>query len=200
MDMTPGVVQRPMTPAERRGAAPRFPWEDVALSPLNGLLAAVPAVVLAGLPVYLVLWLTGLDDPVRWVGLVLVGAFALVSLTALSTALAGFFRARARIDDDLLDDVVEDRIVGVTGATEVLTDPPAVYLQLDDGDTVVLAGEYVARLRRTGMFPSTRLRLIQLPRSRLVLGVLPIGDAFQPAVVSGTDHRVVELDGQPARR
>ena len=173
-----------MTAAERRGAAPVFPWADLALAPLDGLLAALPAVVVAGLPVYLVVWLTGLDDPARWVGLVLVGAFALVSAAAIYRPLAGFLRARALVDDDLLDDVVEDRVVGVTGATEVAGDRPSVSLRLDDGTTLVLAGDWVARLRRTGTFPSTTLRLIQLPRSRVVLGVLPLGDTFEPALVS----------------
>ena len=64
-----------MTPAERRCAAPRFPWSDIALAPLNGVLAVVPAVVLAGLPLYLILWLAGVDEPGGWVSLLGLGAF-----------------------------------------------------------------------------------------------------------------------------
>ena len=55
MTVPAGSTRRAMTPVERRTAAPRFPWFEVALAPLNGLLAAVPAVVLAGLPLYLAL-------------------------------------------------------------------------------------------------------------------------------------------------
>ena len=198
MTEPPEVVRRPMTPGERAAAAPRFPWADLALAPLSGVLAAVPAVGLVGLPLYLAIWLADVDEPGRWASFVGVSAFLLATAFAFFSALAGFLRARARIDDDLLDDVVEDRVVGVTEATGVVTDPPAVYLRLDDGSTVVLRGEYVARLRRTGTFPSTRLRLVQLPQSRAVLGVLPLGDTLPAAFVSSADHPVVELDGQPA--
>ncbi len=48
-----------------------------------------------------------------------------------------------------------------------------------------------------GRLPSTALRLVQLPRSRTVLGILPPGDDFQPRFVSGNDHRPVGLDGEP---
>ena len=206
-----------MTPTERRVAVPPFPWSDLPLAPLNGLLAAVPAVVLAGLPLYLVLWMASVSEPERWVGLVLVSAFAYGTAAGIYTTLAGFLRARARVDDDLLDDVVDDRIVQVMDAVEVVCDPPAIYLRLasaraqdadaDVGDvertreaeTIVLRGEYLTRLRRTGRFPSTTLRLIQLPRSRAVLGILPQGDDVQPRFVSGNDHRPVELDGEAAR-
>ena len=115
--------------------------------------------------------------------------------------LVGFLRARARIDDDLLDDEVEDRIVAVTDGVAVVADPPALYLRLEgsgpDGpETVVLTGDYLTRLRRTGCFPATTLRLIQLPRSRAVVGVLPMGEVLPLASVSGADHRPVEFDGQ----
>ena len=120
---------------------------------------------------------------------------------ALYAALGGFLRARARIDDDLLDGEVEDRVVQVTDAVAVVADPPALYLRLDgeapDGpETVVLIGDYLTRLRRTGCFPATTLRLIQLPQSRAVVGVLPMGDVLPLPSVSGADHRPVEFDGQ----
>lgn len=204
-----GAVHRPMTHIERRCAVPPFPWRDLPLAPLNGLLAAVPIVVLAGLPLYLVLWLASISEPVRWVGLVLVTAFACGTAAALYTTIGGFLRARARVDDDLLDDLVHDRIVQVADAVEVVCDPPAIYLQLvsdgaqDDAEgeaeTLVLRGEYLTRLRRTGRFPSTTLRLVQLPRSGAVIGILPLGDDLQPSFVSGQDHRPLELDGEPAR-
>ena len=187
-----------MTPAERRVAVPPFPWGDLPLAPLNGLLAAVPVVVVAGLPLYVVLWLASVAEPERWVGLLLVSAFAYGTASALYVPIAGFLRARARVDDDLLEDVVEDRVVQVTDAVEVMTDPPAIYLRLAS-ETIVLRGEYLTRLRRTGRFPSTALRLIQLPRSRAMVGILPLGDDLQPAFVSGQDHRPLELDGEPAR-
>lgn len=196
-----------MTPAERRAAMPPFPWSDLPLAPLNGLLTAVPLVVLAGLPLYLVLWLASISEPERWVGLVLVSAFAYGAAAALYVPIAAFLRARARVDDDLLDDVVEDRIVRVMDAVEVVTDPPALYLRLASGgvldetetETLVLRGEYLTRLRRTGRFPSTVLRLTQLPHSRAVVGILPLGHDLQPAFVSGRDHQPVERDGEPAR-
>lgn len=214
-----------MTHTERRCAAPPFPWRDLPLAPLNGLLAAVPTVVLAGLPLYVVLWLANVREPQRWVGLVLVTAFACGSAAALYTTLGGFLRARARVDDDLLDDMVEDRIVQVAEAVEVVCDPPAIYLRLvsagapndvgggggrgsgggaeaavnAEAETIVLRGEYLTRLRRTGRFPSTMLRLVQLPRSRAVVGILPLGDDLQPAFVSGQDHRPIELDGESAQ-
>lgn len=210
---------------------PPFPWRDLPLAPLNGLLAAVPIVVIAGLPLYLVLWLASISEPQRWVGLLLVSAFAYGTAAALYTTIGGFLRARARVDDDLLDDMVEDRIVQVADAVEVVCDPPAIYLRLvsagapNEGgsrsgggggsgaqaggetdaeaearvETIVLRGEYLTRLRRTGRFPSTTLRLVQLPRSRAVVSILPLGDDLQPAFVSGQDHRPMELDGEPAR-
>ena len=63
----------------------------------------------------------------------------------------------------------------------------------------MLRGEYLTRLRRTGRFPSTTLRLLQLPRSRALVGILPLGDDLQPAFLSSHDHRPVELDGEAAR-
>ena len=198
-----GVVRRLMTHAERRQAVTPFPWSDLPLTPLNGLLAAVPIVVLAGLPLYVVLWLASISEPERWVGLVLVSAFAYGTAAALYTTIGGFLRARARVEDDLLDDMVEDRIVQVAEAVEVVCDPPAIYLRLAgpiaEAETIVLSGEYLTRLRRTARFPSTTLRLVQLPRSRAVVGILPLGDDLQPAFVSGQDHRPLELDGEPAR-
>ncbi len=218
-----------MTHTERRHAVPPFPWRDLPLAPLNGLLAAVPIVVIAGLPLYLVLWLASISEPQRWVGLLLVSAFAYGTAAALYTTIGGFLRARARVDDDLLEDMVEDRIVQVADAVEVVCDPPAIYLRLvsagalNEGgggggrgahagsetdaeaeveaqaETIVLRGEYLTRLRRTGRFPSTSLRLVQLPRSRAVVSILPLGDDLQPAFVSGQDHRPMELDGEPAR-
>ena len=196
-------MRRLMTHAERRQAVTPFPWSDLPLTPLNGLLAAVPIVVLAGLPLYVVLWLASISEPERWVGLVLVSAFAYGTAAALYTTIGGFLRARARVEDDLLDDMVEDRIVQVAEAVEVVCDPPAIYLRLAgpmaEAETIVLRGEYLTRLRRTGRFPSTTLRLVQLPRSRAVVGILPLGDDLQPAFVSGQDHRPLELDGEPAR-
>jgi hypothetical protein len=192
-----------MTPAERRCAAPRFPWSDVALAPLNGVLAVVPAVVVAGLPLYLVLWLAGVDEPGGWVTLLGLAAFVLPIARALYITLGGFLRTRARIDDDLLDGEVEDRIVQVTDGVAIVADPPALYLRLDGGtadgpETIVLTGDYLTRLRRTGCFPATTLRLIQLPQSRAVVGVLPLGDPLPLPYVSGKDHRPVEFDGQLA--
>lgn len=195
-----------MTTAERRCAMPRFPWSDVALAPINGVLAAVPAVVVAGLPLYLVLWLAEVDDPGRWAGLVGVGAFGLAYAAALYTSIGGFLGTRRRIDDDLLDDEVEDRFVRVASAVGIVGEPPAFYLRLDSdatdsgggggSETIVLMGEYLTRLRRTGCFPSTGLRLIQLPRSRAVVGVLPMGEPLPTAFVSGRDHRPTEFDGE----
>ena len=195
-------VVRRMTPAERRCAVPRFPWSDIALAPLNGVLArSAPAVVLAGLPLFLILWLVGVGEPGGWVSLLGLGAFGLTSAMALYTALGGFLRTRARIDDDLLDDEVEDRVVQVTDAVAVVADPPVLYLRLDGGtadglETIVLIGDYLTRLRRTGCFPSTTLRVIQLPRSRAVVGLLPMGEVLPLEYVSGTDDRPVEFDGQ----
>ena len=85
----------------------------------------------------------------------------------------------------MLDGEVEDRVVQVTDAVAVVADPPALYLRLvgevpDGPETVVLTGDYLTRLRRTGCFPSTTLRLIQLPKSRAVVGVLPMGDVLHP--------------------
>ena len=193
---------------------PRFPWSDLALAPINGMLAAVPAVVVAGLPLYLVLWMADVYDPGRWAGLVGIGAFGLACAAALFTSLGGFLGTRRRIDDDLLDDEVEDRIVRVSRVVGIVGEPPAFYLRLDrdatdrdagdsgaidggsDSETIVLRGDYLTRLRRTGCFPSTGLRLIQLPRSRAVVGILPMGETLPIAFVSGRDHRPTEFDGQ----
>jgi hypothetical protein len=83
-----------MTDAERRAAAPRFPWGDVALAPLNGILAAVPAVVLAGLPIYLALWLAGVNEPGRWASFIGVGPVGAAVAAALYTSIGAFLRAR----------------------------------------------------------------------------------------------------------
>lgn len=186
-----------MTDAERRAAAPRFPWGDVALAPLNGLLAAVPAVVLAGLPIYLALWLTGVDEPGRWAAFIGVGAFGAAMVAALYTSIGAFLRARARVDDDLLDDEVDERVLEVNEAVGIVIEPPVMYLRFVNGDTVTLRGDYVAYLRHAGDFPSTVVRLVQLPRSRAVVGIAPLGEPLIAAYVSGTDHRPTELDGQP---
>lgn len=184
---------------------PRFPWTEVALAPINGVLAAVPAVVVAGLPLYLVLWLADIDDPGRWAGLVGIGAFGLAWAAALYTSIGSFLGTRRRIDDDLLDDEVEDRIVRVTEAVGIVGEPPVFYLRLDadttgdsggGGETIVLRGDYLTPLRRTGCFPSTGLRLIQLPRSRVLVGVLPMGEALPIFFGSERDHRPTEFDGQ----
>jgi hypothetical protein len=137
------------------------------------------------------------------VRLVAVGAFAVASGAAIASTVGDFLRARARIDDDLLDDEVDDRVVQVVDAVEVLSDPPAMYLRIEaespgGAETIVLRGDYLTRLRRTGVFPSTALRLVQLPRSRAVVGVLPMGDPVRPGLVSGANHRPVERDGEPA--
>ena len=192
------VTRRRMTDAERRAAAPRFPWGDVALAPLNGILAAVPAVVLAGLPVYLALWLAGVDEPGRWASFIGVGAFGAAVATALYTAIGTFLRARARVDDDLLDDEVDERVVEVNEAVGIVMEPPVMYLRFVDGESVTLRGEYVAHLRHASDFPSTVVRLVQLPRSRVVVGITAVGEPLVAAFVSGTDHRATELDGQPA--
>lgn len=197
MPVANALTRRPMTPLERRTAAPRFPWADLALAPLNGLLAAVPAVVLAGLPLYLGLWLAGVSEPGRWASFVGVGAFVLAVASALYSSLGAFLRARARVDDDLLDDEVEERVVEVNEAIGIVTDPPVMYLRFVNGETVTLRGDYVAQLRQTGDFPSTWIRLVQLPESRAVVGVLPLGDPIVAAFVSGADHHPTELDGQP---
>lgn len=190
--------RRRMTPAERRAAAPRFPWADIALSPLDGLLAAVPAVAFVGLPLYVVLWIAGDSEPERWAGLVVVAAFALGAGRALFTSLREFLRTRARVDDDLLDDEVEERIVEVNEAIGILSDPPVMYVRFVDGDTVTLRGDYVSALRQRGDFPSTWIRLVQLPQSRAVVVVEPRGEPLLAAFVSGRDHAPAELDGQPA--
>lgn len=193
-----GVTRRPMTPAERRAAAPRFPWFDVALAPLNGLLAAVPAVVLAGLPLYLAMWLAGVDEPGRWASFVGVGAFGLAMAAALYTSIAAFLRARERVDDDLLDDEVDDLVAEVNEAIGIVTEPPVMYLRFVNGDTVTLRGDYVAQLRHEGHFPSTVVRLVRLPQSRAVVGVRPLGEPLVAAFVSGKDHHPTEVDGHPA--
>ena len=187
-----------MTPAERRAASPRFPWGDLALSPVDGLLAAVPAVTFVALPLYVVLWLAGDDAPERWAGFVVVSAFAFGVGRTLFTSLRAFLRHRARVDDDLLDDEVEERLVEVNEAIGVVSDPPVMYVRFVDGDSVTLRGDYVHGLRQRGDFPSTWIRLVQLPRSRAVVSVEPRGQPVLAAFVSGDDHRATELDGHPA--
>jgi hypothetical protein len=39
---------------------------------------------------------------------------------------------------------------------------------------------------------------VQLPHSRAVVGIAPLGEPLIAAFVSGADHRPTELDGQPA--
>ncbi|MBP7777842.1 MAG: hypothetical protein KA371_11980 [Acidobacteria bacterium] len=190
-------MRRPMTRDERAAAVPRFPWSDLALAPLSGLLAAVPAVVLAGLPLYLFLWLTGFDEPGRWVRFVAVAAFGVASAMAIATTLGEFLRARARIDDDLLEDEVEERVMELNEAIGIVTDPPVMYLRGVTGETVTLRGDYVADLRDKGDFPSTFVRLVQLPRSRAVVSVSPVGEPLTAAFVAGLDHRPTEIDGYP---
>ncbi len=194
----PQDSRRRMTAAERRAAAPRFPWADLALSPLDGLLAAVPAVAFVALPLYVVLWLTGGREPERWAGLVVVGAFALGTGRALFTSLRAFLRTRARMDDDLLDDEVEERVVEVNEAIAILSDPPVMYVRFVDGGSVTLRGDYVHALRQRDDFPSTWIRLVQLPRSRAVVTVESRGEPLVAAFVSGRDHQPAELDGEPA--
>lgn len=192
------VTRRPMTDAERRAATPQFPWGEVALAPLNGLLAAVPAVVLAGLPIYLTLWLAGVDEPGRWATFIGVAAFGVAVATALYTAIGAFLRTRARVDDDLLDGEVDERVVEVNEAVGIVIEPPVMYLRFVDGDTVTLRGDYVAHLRHASDFPSTMVRLVQLPRSRAVVSIEPLGEPLVAAFVSGRDHSPTELDGEPA--
>lgn len=192
------VTTRRMTAAERRAAAPRFPWGDLALSPIDGLLAAVPAVTFVGLPLYLALWLAGDGAPERWAGFVVVSAFAFGVGRTLFTSLRAFLRHRARVDDDLLDDEVEEREVEVNEAIGIVSDPPVLYVRFLDGDSVTLRGDYVTALRLRDDFPSTRIRLVQLPQSRVVVSVEPRGEPLLAAFVSGRDHTSAELDGQPA--
>jgi hypothetical protein len=187
-----------MTPAERRAASPRFPWSDLALSPIDGLLASVPAVTFVGLPLYLALWLAGDGAPERWAGFVVVSAFAFGVGRTLFTSLRAFLRHRARVDDDLLDDEVEERVVEVNEAIGIVIDPPAMYVRFVDGDSVTLRGDYVTALRQRDDFPSTWIRLVQLPQSRVVVAVEPRGEPLLAAFVSGRDHTPTELDGQPA--
>jgi len=187
-----------MTPAERRAAAPRFPWGDLALSPIDGLLAAVPAVTFVGLPLYLVLWLAGDGAPERWAGFVVVSAFAFGVGRTVFTSLRQFLRHRARVDDDLLDDEVEERLVEVNEAIGIVSDPPVMYVRFVDGDSVTLRGDYVTALRQRDDFPSTWLRLVQLPQSRAMVTVEPRGTPLVAAFVSGRDHTATELDGHPA--
>lgn len=190
--------RRRMTPAERRAAAPRFPWGDLALSPIDGLLAAVPAVTFVALPLYVALWLAGDGAPERWAGFVVVSAFAFGVGRTLFTSLRTFLRHRARVDDDLLDDEVEERLVEVNEAIGVVSDPPVMYVRFVDGDSVTLCGDYVHGLRQRGDFPSTWIRLVQLPRSRAVVSVEPRGEPLLAAFVSGRDHAPAEIDGHPA--
>ena len=194
----PQDKRRRMTPAERRAAAPRFPWGDLALSPIDGLLAAVPAVTFVALPLYVVLWLAGDGAPERWAGFVLVGSFAFGMGRTVFTSLRAFLRHRARVDDDLLDDEVEERLVEVNEAIGVVSDPPVMYVRFVDGDSVTLRGDYVHGLRQRGDFPSTWIRLVQLPRSRAVVSVEPRGEPLLAAFVSGRDHAPAEIDGHPA--
>lgn len=163
------------------------------MSPLDGLLAAVP-----GLPLYVVLWLAGGSEPERWVGFVVVGAFAFGMGRAIVTALGGFLRYRARVDDDLLDDEVEERVVEVNEAIGIVADPPAMYVHFVDGGSVTLRGDYLHALRQRGDFPSTWIRLVQLPQSRVVVTVEPRGEPLIAAFVSGADHQATEPDGHPA--
>ncbi len=186
-----------MTAAERRRAQPRLAWHELALAPLSGLLAAVPAVVVAGLPLYVILWLTGVDEPGRWVSFVAVTAFGLASAVPIAATLREFLRARARIDDDLLDDEVEERVLAINEAIGIVMDPPVMYLRSVSGETVTLRGDYVADLREGGDFPSTLVRLVQLPRSRAVVSVSPVGEPLIAAFVAGLDHRPTETDGHP---
>ena len=190
--------RRRMTAAERRAAAPRFPWGDLALSPIDGLLAAVPAVTFVALPLYVVLWLAGDGAFERWAGFVLVGSFAFGMGRTVFTSLRAFLRHRARVDDDLLDDEVEERLVEVNEAIGVVSDPPVMYVRFVDGDSVTLRGDYVHGLRQRGDFPSTWIRLVQLPRSRAVVSVEPRGERLLAAFVSGRDHAPAEIDGHPA--
>lgn len=190
--------RRRITDAERRAAAPRFPWDDLALSPIDGLLAAVPAVTFVALPLYVALWLAGDNAPERWAGFVLVSAFAFGMGRTIVTALGAFLRYRARVDDDLLDDEVEERVAEVNEAIGIVIDPPVMYVRFVDGDSVTLRGDYLTALRQRGDFPSTWIRLVQLPRSRAVVAVEPRGEPLIAAFVSDRDHRPVELDGQPA--
>ena len=192
------VTTRRMTAAERRAAAPRFPWGDLALSPIDGLLAAVPAVTFVGLPLYLALWLAGDGAPERWAGFVVVSAFAFGVGRTLFTSLGAFLRHRARVDDDLLDDEVEEREVEVNEAIGIVSDPPVLYVRFLDGDSVTLRGDYVTTLRQRDDFPSTRIRLVQLPQSRVVVSVEPRGEPLLAAFVSGRDHTPTEDDGHAA--
>lgn len=187
-----------MTPEERRAAAPRFPWGDVALAPLDGLLAVVPAVVFVGLPIFAVMWLSGDGEPGRWASFVTVAAFALGVARGLFSPLREFMRTRARVDDDLLADEVDDRVVEVNEAIAIVADPPVMYVRFVDGDSVTLRGDRLTALRQRGDFPSTWIRLVQLPQSRAVVSVQPLGEPLVAAFVSGHDHHPTELDGQPA--
>jgi len=186
-----------MTPEERVAATPRFPWGELAQAPLNGLFAAVPVVVIAGLPLYLAMWLAGADRPERWASLVAVGAFGVATASALYTSTRAFLRARARVDDDLIGDEVDDRVLELNEAVGIVTEPPVMYLRFVDGETVTLRGDYVADLRQAGDFPSTVLRLVQLPQSRAIVTVSPLGEPLLAAFVAGTDHRPTETDGDP---
>lgn len=191
-------MRRPMTPDERTAAVPRFPWGELALAPLNGLLAAVPAVAIVGLPLYLVMWLAGVYEPGRWASFVAVSAFGMAVAAALFKTTRAFLGARARVDDDLLDGEVDDHVMEINEAIGIVTDPPVMYLRGVTGETVTLKGDYVANLRDGGHFPSTFVRLVQLPRSRAIVSVAAVGEPLTAAFVAGLDHRPTEIDGHPA--
>ncbi len=192
------VTRRPLTGDELARVEPRFPWGELALAPLSGLLAAVPAVVLGGLPLYVALWLADVDAPAGWAAFLGVAVFAVAAIAALASAIGAYLRLRERLREDLEDGEVEERVVEVNEAIGVVTDPPVIYLRFIDGDTVTLRGDYVAELSGQGQVPSTALRLAQLPRSRAVAGAYGVGQPLLAAFVSGVDHTPTELDGHPA--
>lgn len=89
-------------------------------------------------------------------------------------------------------------MVEVNEAIGIVIDPPVMYVRFVDGDSVTLRGDYVHALRQRGDFPSTWIRLVQLPRSRVVVAAEPRGEPLIAAFVSDRYYRPVELDGQPA--
>lgn len=190
-------MRRAMTPDERAAATPRFPWGELVLAPINGLLAAVPFVVLAGLPLYLVMWAAGASEPGQWASFVAVCAFGVATASAIYASLRAFLSARERVDDDLLGDEVDERVLELNEAIGIVTEPPVMYLRFVNGDTVTLRGDYVAHLRHAGDFPSTVIRLVQLPQSRAVVTVSPLGEPLIAAFVAGSDHQPTETDGHP---